>query len=109
MNLSEISRRVLSAMAEIVRELDEQNRLSHLAPIDVARGIIAIYDRLHPCIHRTMRLSSNAVCVRGVFKQANDPNKPTLSRCRTRKDHIPSPEHLVDSTPCSREGCQWKQ
>src|SRR5712664_3187515 len=34
---------------------------------------------------------------------------PTLSRCRTRKNYIPSPEHLVDSTPCSREGCQWNQ
>jgi hypothetical protein len=75
MNLSEISRRLLSAMAEIVRELDEQNSLSYLAPIDVARGLIAIYDRLPPYIHRTMRLSSNAVRVRGVFKQANDPNK----------------------------------
>ena len=75
MNLSEISRRLLSAMAEIVRELDEQNSLAHLAPIDVARGLIAIYDRLHPYMHRTMRLSSNAVRVRSVFKQANDPNK----------------------------------
>ncbi|MGE3538660.1 MAG: ATP-binding protein [Candidatus Tectimicrobiota bacterium] len=75
MNLSEISRRLLSAMAEIVRELDEQNSLSHLAPIDVARGLIAIYDGLHPYMHRTMRLSSNAVRVRSVFKQANDPNK----------------------------------
>jgi DDE superfamily endonuclease len=34
---------------------------------------------------------------------------PTLSRCRTRKNYIPSPEHLVDSTPFSREGCQWNQ
>lgn len=75
MNLSDISRRLLSAMAEIVRNLDEQNSLSHLAPIDVARGLIAIYDRLHPYMHRTMRLSSNAVRVRSVFKQANDPNK----------------------------------
>ena len=75
MDLSEISRRLLSAMAEIVREIDEQNNLSHLAPIDVARGLIAIYDRLHPWTKRTMRLSTNAVRVRGVFKQANDPNK----------------------------------
>jgi len=75
MNLSEISRRLLSAMAEIVRELDEQNSLSHLAPIDVARGLIAVYDRLHPWTKRTMRLSTNAVRVRDVFKQANDPNK----------------------------------
>lgn len=75
MDLSDISRRLLSSMAQIVRDLDERNGLVDLAPIDVARGLIAIYDRLHPWTRRTMQLSANAVRVRNLFKHANDPNK----------------------------------
>ena len=75
MDLSSLSRRLLSSMAEIVRDLDEDNTLTHLAPIDVARGLIAIYERLQPWTKRTMQLSANAVRVRDLFKHANDPNK----------------------------------
>ena len=75
MNLSDLSRRLLSDMAHIVRELDEENTLADLEPIDVARGLVAIYDRLPPWVARTQRLSANAKHVRQLFKQANDPNK----------------------------------
>lgn len=75
MDLSDLSRRLLSSMAEIVRDLDASNGLAHLAPIDVARGLIAIFDKLHPWTKRTMQLSSNATRVRDLFKHANDPNK----------------------------------
>ena len=75
MNLSSLSRRLLSSMAQVVRDLDADNSLFHLAPIDVARGLIAIFDRLHVWTKRTMRLSSNAIRVRNLFKMANDPNK----------------------------------
>lgn len=75
MDLSAISRRLLSGMAEIVRDLDERNTLSHLAPIDVARGLIAIFDRLHSWTKRTTQLSANAARTRDLFKHANDPNK----------------------------------
>ena len=75
MNLSDVSRRLLSDMAHIVRELDEENTLTDLEPIDVARGLVAIYDRLPPWVARTQRLSANAKRVRQLFKQANDPNK----------------------------------
>ena len=75
MDLSEVSRRHLSEMADIVRELDEENRLSHLTPIDVARGLVAIYDRLPSWVARTQRLSRNAKRIRQLFKQANDPNR----------------------------------
>ena len=46
MDLTGVSRRLLSEMADVVRELDEENELSHLEPIDVARGLVAIHDRL---------------------------------------------------------------
>ena len=75
MDLSEVSRLHLSEMAEIVRSLDEENRLSHLTPIDVARGLVAIYDRIPPWVARTQRLSDNAKRIRQLFKQANDPNR----------------------------------
>ena len=75
MNLSEVSRRLLSGMAEIVRDLDTANTLENLEPIDVGRGLIAIYDDLQPWTKRTMRLSSNALHIRGILKKANDPNR----------------------------------
>ena len=75
MNLSDVSRRLLSDMAAIVRELDRENVLTDLEPIDVARGLVAIYDRLPPWVSRTQQLSANAKQVRQLFKQANDPNK----------------------------------
>lgn len=75
MDLSDLSRRLLSSMAEVVRDLDTTNNLAYLTPIDVARGLIAIFDRLHPWTKRTSQLSSNAIHVRDLFKHANDPNK----------------------------------
>ncbi len=75
MDLSDLSRRLLSEMAEIVRTLDQANALVHLEPIDVARGLVAIYEDLPQWTKRTMQLSANAVRVRELFKRARDPNQ----------------------------------
>ena len=75
MDLTDIARRLLSGMAQVVRDLDETNELAHLEPIDVGRGLVAIYDRLPKWTERTMRLSSNAVSIRELFKRAHDPNQ----------------------------------
>lgn len=75
MDLADTSRRLLSEMAEVVRTLDETNPLIHLEPIDVARGLVAIYEKLPPWTKRTMQLSANAVRVRDLFKRAHDPNR----------------------------------
>jgi len=75
MDLSDAARRLLSEMAAIVRTLDQTNALVHLEPIDVARGLVAIYEELPPWTKRTMQLSANAVRVRGLFKRARDPNR----------------------------------
>lgn len=75
MDISDVARRLLSGMAEIVRTLDQQNELVHLEPIDVARGLIGIFEQLPPWTKRTMRLSANAVRVRDLFKRARDPNQ----------------------------------
>lgn len=75
MDLTDISRRLLSDLAEIVRDLDDANRLVHLEPIDVARGLVGVYEQLSPWTKRTMRLSTSAVRIREMFKRARDPNK----------------------------------
>ncbi len=75
MDLSRLSRHLLSNMAEIVRNLDQDNSLVQLTPIDVARGLIAIFDHLHSWTKRTVQLSANAIRVRDLFKLAKDPNK----------------------------------
>ena len=74
MDLSEGSRNLLSGMAQVVRDLDRANTLVHLEPIDVGRGLVAIYDQLPQWTTRTMKLSANAVRVRDIFKRAHDPN-----------------------------------
>lgn len=75
MNLSDSSRVLLSNMADIVRAMDEEHDLEPMEPIDVARGLISIYDRLPPWVGRTQRLSANAKRLRQLFKQASDPNR----------------------------------
>ena len=75
MDLTTQSRRLLLSMAEVVRDLDADNRLIHPTPIEVARGLIAIYDQLHSWTKRTAQLSANAISVRDLFKHANDPNR----------------------------------
>lgn len=75
MDLSAVSRRLLSEMAEVVRSLDQANTLAHLEPIDVARGLVAIYEGLPSWTKRTMQLSSNAIRIRELFKRARDPNQ----------------------------------
>ena len=75
MDLTEVSHHLLSEMANVVRDLDKENALSHLEPLDVARGLVAIHDRLPPWVGRTQRLSLNAKRIRQLFKQAKDPNR----------------------------------
>ena len=75
MDMSNVSRGLLSDMADIVRDIDSQNALTNLEPIDVARGLVAIYDQLPAWVGRTQRLSSGAKRVRHLFKQAKDPNR----------------------------------
>ena len=75
MDMSGVSRSLLSDMADIVRDIDSQNTLPNLEPIDVARGLVAIYDHLPAWVGRTQHLSSSARRVRHLFKQAKDPNR----------------------------------
>lgn len=75
MDLSELSKELLSGLADIVKELDPHATLEHFEPLDVARGLVAVYDQIPNWSKRTNRLSQNAVHVRELFKRAKDPNK----------------------------------
>ena len=80
MNLTETTRQLLSEMADIVRELQEDqedtaNALAHFEPIDVAKGLVSIYDQLPAWSRRTQRISGNSKRIRQLFRQANDPNR----------------------------------
>ena len=75
MNLSDIGRRLLSGLAAVVRDVDSANELSNLEPIDVGRGLIAIFVSLPQWTKRTMRLSEGTIQIRALLKKANDPNQ----------------------------------
>ena len=75
MDISDVSKRLLSDVANIVREFDQDSKLLHLEPIEVARGLIGIFERLPSWTKRTMRLSENALRYRDLFKRARDPNQ----------------------------------
>ena len=79
MDLGDISRRLLSGMAQVVRDLDRRNALVHLEPIDVGRGLVAIYDQLPNWTTRTMRLSTKRKEYSGPV-QARSRSKSVLVR-----------------------------
>ncbi len=58
-----------------MRRLDPSNPLKELAPIDIGRGLVAVFDRLPEWTKRTNRLSALAVKARTIFKHASDPNQ----------------------------------
>ncbi len=110
MDLNEVSRRMLSEMADVVRSLDENNKLVHLEPIDVARGLVAIYEQLPNWTKRTMRLSTRAIEVRDIFKRAQDPNKflfndiPSL--VSTRVADTTGDDDLINVVSIIKEGLE---
>ena len=76
MDLSAVSRQAALRICQISFGIwTKRTRLPNLEPIDVARGLVAIYDRLPPWVGRTQRLSANAKRIRQLLKQANDPNR----------------------------------
>ena len=75
MDLTGVSRSLLSELADLVRDLDARNTLCDLEPIDVAKGLVAIHDRLPPWVGRTQRLTRDAIRVRRLLRNANDPNR----------------------------------
>ncbi|MCY4184630.1 MAG: hypothetical protein OXD45_04855 [Rhodobacteraceae bacterium] len=74
MDLNDYSRSLLSGLAQVVCDLDN-NILTLEEPIEIGRGLVSLYTNLPNWTQRTMQLSSNAQKVRELFKRAQDPNQ----------------------------------
>lgn len=72
MDLPDSSRELLYGLASL---LPQDSFVKSPKPIDVGRGLVAIYVNLQPWVKRTAQLSRNALLVRDLFKRASDPNK----------------------------------
>lgn len=73
MEMTEETRFLLAEMASIVQRIGGFT-FPIMEPIDVARGLVAIFDKLPNWTKRTSRLSGNAVRIRNTLKHAHDPN-----------------------------------
>jgi hypothetical protein len=74
-DLSSTAKDLLKGMLEIVRDFGRDEVARHQEPIEVARGLIGIFDQLPMWTKRTGRLSTVALNVREIFKKARDPNQ----------------------------------
>ena len=75
MCLSDQQRSILSSIAEVVQTLDGQREYVHLEPLDVARGLIRLFDGLPDFTKRTTRLSEKTVNLKQLLKRSDDPNR----------------------------------
>lgn len=75
MDISGLTSKILTGMAELAKDLSPDLCFQNEEPIDIARNLIAVFDGLHPWTHRSMRLSPSTIKIRDLFKHASDPNK----------------------------------
>ena len=74
LEISSEAKNLLSGLRNIVRDLSDTNEDSTLEPIEIARGLIRVYDKLPSWTKRTMTLSPGALNARDLFKRAHDPS-----------------------------------
>ena len=72
----------MMGIAHIVTEQDADIVMSELTPLEVGKAIISWFDALHPLTHRTLRLTKDAIKIRDILKNANDPTKLIFSDLR---------------------------
>lgn len=73
MDQGAVSKDLLTRLAGVLTELGQPDIAC--TPIDVARGLVALYDGLPAWTKRTSRLTGNALRIRDLLKRASDPNK----------------------------------
>lgn len=69
------TKELLSQLAEIAKEYDQDFDTRDQSPIHIARGLVSIFENLPQWTARTSTLSPNALVVRSTLKQARDPNQ----------------------------------
>ena len=74
MRISEHHRTILQGMSDIVVDLGNSTDSDLSSPLEIARGLVAIYDGLSPWVWRTQRLSSTTKQVRQILRKAKDPS-----------------------------------
>ena len=72
------TKHLLTALATIPAEL-EKSEIVSIEPLDVARALVATYDKIEPWAGRTNKVTDNAKKVRTLFKRASDPAQFTLN------------------------------
>lgn len=72
---TQASSRLLSQLADIAHEFNSSQKIRECTPINVARGLVSIFEDLPDWTVRTNTISSNANNIRTLFKQASDPNR----------------------------------
>ncbi len=72
---TEMSDAWLSKLATISEEFSNSSTEHALTPINIARGLVSIYERLPQWTVRTNSLSSEVIKLRSLFKHAFDPNQ----------------------------------
>ena len=76
LDMSSQQQQLLSWIAEILQQLkNEKSALSLLEPLEIARGLVQIYDSLPDYTKRTMRLSPKTVRLRELFRRSQDPHQ----------------------------------
>jgi hypothetical protein len=75
MEISDTGEKILDRLTEVAKALDPTGCAASRRPLDVARALVAAYDRLPPWTKRTMRLSQNAQRVSTLLRYAADPNR----------------------------------
>ena len=72
---TKISRDLLSQLAKVPEDYSDNSKVHDITPINVARGLVSIYESLPQWTLRTNTLTDEVVKVRNLFKHAFDPNK----------------------------------
>lgn len=73
-DLSQMSKHLLSGLSKTVTSLSSMPVIE-LEPLEVARGIISIFDKLPNWTKRTQNISTEAKAIRNVLKNSYDPNQ----------------------------------
>mgnify|MGYP002738551122 CR=1 FL=1 len=73
-DLSQMSKHLLSGLSKTVTSLSGMPVIE-LEPLEVARGIISIFDKLPNWTKRTQNISNQAKAIRNVLKNSYDPNQ----------------------------------
>ncbi len=77
MNFSDVGQKILAGVCDVLNEISpSQEILTETSqPLDIARQLVSTVINLPKWVMRTQKISKNAIRLRELIKNANDPNK----------------------------------